>query len=738
MKAVTRFSLLALAFVPLIIDASVFFPYITGKVMLVRLMVLLASTLFFLGFVFRQSFRKDIYRKLTILFKNPLFLSAVLFFLIYFLGTIFAVDQFRAFFGDVERGEGFLGMASFFGFFLFSLLVFEKKDWLTFFKISLLVGLVLFVNESYQWLVLGQDRPSSYTGNPIYLATYFLFVILAAIFVVSESVLIKNTFSRLWRILAWAIIPLSILGIFVTETRGVIVGLVVSVLLLLLYFIWKGKEICIWKGLSLRKLGIGLLILSVVFGCFFYLTKSSSFWQNVPGLDRLAQMNFNDATLQTRLISLGVSWNAIKPTNEGWLRFLVGWGPENFSIAYNKYYNPRYYEYESSWFDRAHNKPMDVLVMNGVLGLLVYLAIWISFFWLVVKDKRLNIRDSALLFFGVSYFVQNLFVFDSISTYIPFFFALAVLIFSTRGESSFDGDSFQKSQSEEVSSPIPNLHSLRKIVYYLLFGAVTVFFLISFVLTSLSYFQMRNYLTAIQSRDADQLLTVFKKSLTPYSYAQENIRTHFAVYMQNYNGQGEKANQLILESLAAMEDLVTYEKYNPRHFIVLGQSYLAFGRSQSSLEVVKKSEFYLAKAFELAPRRQDIRYSLSYILISQGRAEEAVNLLKETVALDPQVANSHFYLGIMLMDWGEAHWSEALKHLETALTLPGLSGDGKNPVLLKSTYSKLYDYFYKIRDTESFVTAGRRLAQIEPEKKGLLEDSVISALKGEWRKIDVE
>ncbi len=94
-------------------------------------------------------------------------------------------------------------------------------------------------------------------------------------------------------------------------------------------------------------------------------------------------------------------------------------------MAFNKYFEPEFQQYEIAWFDRAHNKLFDVLVMQGVLrsGISIYLVACgernISVARL--KTAKTFCFGAALTFFGAAYFVQNLFVFDQITTYIPLF-----------------------------------------------------------------------------------------------------------------------------------------------------------------------------------------------------------------------------------------------------------------------------------------------------------------------------
>ena len=60
------------------------------------------------------------------------------------------------------------------------------------------------------------------------------------------------------------------------------------------------------------------------------------------------------------------------------LRPLIGYGPESMYVAYNPFYQPELTQVEkrNASPDRSHNETWDSLVITGVLGLAVYLAIF--------------------------------------------------------------------------------------------------------------------------------------------------------------------------------------------------------------------------------------------------------------------------------------------------------------------------------------------------------------------------
>ncbi len=64
------------------------------------------------------------------------------------------------------------------------------------------------------------------------------------------------------------------------------------------------------------------------------------------------------------------------------LRPLIGYGPESMYVAYNRFYPPdlAHIEARNASPDRSHNETWDSLVITGVIGLLAYQFLFISFF----------------------------------------------------------------------------------------------------------------------------------------------------------------------------------------------------------------------------------------------------------------------------------------------------------------------------------------------------------------------
>ena len=715
-----KLSLWALAFVPLIIAESVFFPFIFGKVVMIRVFVALVSILFAVHVIADAEFRRGVYGRLKLVAKNPLFVTTTAFVVLSIVSTIFAANPFRAFFGDVERGEGLIGLLYFYGFFVYSLLVFEKKDWVWFFRLNLFTGAALLTKAVVE-VSEGAVRPGSFTGNPAFLGGYFLFVIFAA--------LVSFYYSKkepVWKFFSAAMLPLGTIGLFLTQTRSAMAGLVVGVLALIIYGAFHGKAIMLWKGFSLRTVAFATLAAMIIVGSLFGTTKESPLWQRVPGFNRIANFTLMDATVQTRLISLGVSKNAIDPQKNGMQKFLIGWGPENFTIAYNKYYNPEYYRYEHTWFDRAHNKLMDVAVMNGVLGLLGYIGMWVSVAWLVFRKKGFSFDMMAALFFGGAFFFNLLFVFDQVSTIIPLFAFFAFLAYVSTVEDQLPvGGKEKKTQA---------IAGMREYATYGMFGAAGLFFTWALIFwTIVPYSQMSTYLTAIGTKNAAGILQNPEAIFEPYTFAQQDIRGHFLNILTQYYGKEQQLTPLIDDSTRRMEELIAKEPTNPRYFIMMANAYDRRARAGDGLDYFKKAEVYYRKAAELAPMRQDVMYAIAFNLSFQGRTDEAIAVLRTVLTVDDVSPETHYFLGAILTEKG-GDYREALKEMEIAMSSPAYINFRDEQTV--NIYQLFLKRTYVARDRENFLIVAKRLEIVDPEQAEMARQMGDMVRKGQWPAIN--
>ncbi|MCH8346609.1 MAG: O-antigen ligase family protein, partial [Chloroflexi bacterium] len=202
----------------------------------------------------------------------------------------------------------------------------------------------------------------------------------------------------------------SVWVLFLTGTRGGYIGLVAGALTVpLAVRIWGNRQV-LWP------LSAGMVAVLLAFGGLFLADSlggaaaPSEAKKNV-GAARVAKTSLNEESVEIRLLAAEAGLQAYLD------RPLLGWGPENFFVAYDRFADPT--RYQLGIVDRGHNQILDEMVTKGTLGALSYVALWAAIVWAIVRRRRPP-RDEVLAYAILgslgAYFAQNMFLFDSAAT----------------------------------------------------------------------------------------------------------------------------------------------------------------------------------------------------------------------------------------------------------------------------------------------------------------------------------
>ncbi len=710
MKLIVKICLWLLAFVPLIVDFNVFFPYTSSKNLLIESCLVISGILILINFFYSAGFREEIVGKVVKYIKNPLVISVLVFIFINVISTIFAVDKYSAFWGDLSRAEGLVGLVFFFAFSVFSLLTFEKNDWIWFFRLSLFTALILLGKEFVEFFS-GIIRPGSFTGNPTFLAGYLLFSITSALIVIEVPFEIARARSVSssqmgWRYLSVIVIILSILGIFIAQTRGTILGLGLGIIVALIYSAFKGKDIN-YKIFNLRKVAVTLLCLGIIFSGVFIVTRKNEVWQKVPGLSRLALVNngsSEDISTPVRLYVYKSAIQSVSPAQGNLDKLLIGWGPDNFIFVDSKYYNPELYGYEVGWHDRAHNKFLDVLVMTGLLGLLAYIAIWILLFKFILKkftprssnEVGFSLINMGLLVFATSYLTHLMFVFDQISTSTPFFMVLAFVVYLTT-----------RDPLKEAKSPKISIETKRKPEILAMTFLITLTLFLAFVYfknTIPGYYQMHQYTVQIENIQAKTFESDIDAVFAPFTSAQMNIRRNFLeIANKLYNKNPNDLNmRLLKKAIVRAEEYVTARPQSFQFITTLADLYIRKGVHLGNSDYLKRGEELFNLILSFSPNRPDINRGLAANLFYQGRFEESFVLFEKTFDSNPEYFK-------------------------------------KDKSVVEGFYTKFIQYFYEQKDKVNFIKAADRLKENNYSDSASL-DKILDYLEknGVWPRVNFE
>lgn len=134
-------------------------------------------------------------------------------------------------------------------------------------------------------------------------------------------------------------------------------------------------------------------------------------WRDLPVIGRLGSLLEDD--LRTGKVRVLIWTGALEliqphdpirypngePDRFNFLRPLIGYGPEAMYVAYNNFYPPELatVEARNASPDRSHNETFDALVITGVLGFVVWQAVYFSIFyygfrWLGIVRNRFEAR----------------------------------------------------------------------------------------------------------------------------------------------------------------------------------------------------------------------------------------------------------------------------------------------------------------------------------------------------------
>jgi len=716
---------------PFLVWGKFLFPYITPKTLFFRVIIEIALFFYILLIIYRPEYRPR-FSKLT--------WAVLIYFLIMTFVSVFGLDPYRSFWGNIERGEGLLTIYHLLIFFiLISNLFKEKKEWLRFFDISIFVSLLISFYALGQEFELGfllrsagGTRLTGTIGNASFLAAYLLLNIFLCLF------LLANKKQLGWRIFYGSAFLFESYILFQTETRGALLGFFGGLLLLaiLVTIFSKNKKF---------KLGFAaLLLILIILATTIWLSRDQAWVTNINAFRRLTTISFGDITTQSRILGWRAAW-------QGWQdRFFLGYGYENYNIAFNKYFPVLIYWDPGSqvWFDRAHNIVFDQAVPGGVFGLLTYLsifglALWALFskVWLWRKKQKHPQQDQKtasplqtsysqigliiLISLLASYFAQNIFVFDTLGTYILFY---SVLGFLAHLSLSRDKQPTKHSPKGKGRQPQPFF----------------VIILVLLLIFSLYIFNLKPALANTHSVKGlsysyrglhKEALAEFKKSLSYQTYQAPETRHNLVnVIIRAYqSGQfTQKENKENFDyGISQIEKNLERAPLNARHYMFAMTLYNAGGAFDPSRynKVVELGQ----KALSLSSSRPQIYYLMGQARASQGRHQEGIEYFKKGVELNPRVFESHWNLAAAYIIAGQDKLAEEefAQMIENGFNFYSMENLRKlvRPYLIRRDFNKiafLYEEMIKLEPNSAdhyarLAAAYKEIGQIEKAKAAVLK-----------------
>ena len=462
-----RVGVMATLIVPLVVTTSTYFPYVVGKAIYARVIIEITFALWLILVLYFSDHRPS---------RSWVLLAFGAWLLVSLIAGFTGVSFTRSFWSTYERMQGIFDLAHWFAFVLVAGSVFRSLwDWKALFTVNLGVGAVVSgLGLGHHFDVFSVDtlgsssRIESTLGNATYVGAYTMVNAMIGLGMIIQSyagpavqpsaeVRRRASVRRrrrmaervdrggssfggvTWLRVFWVLtIVINLWALWLTGTRGAIIGMGAGAVVFgVVYLVWGNMKVVRWAALGViiaAALAVLLVVLMRTTSALDPLADSST------TLRRLASIGLDDTSARGRLVAVQAGLRAFQD------RPILGWGPENFLIAWG-----RYFDVDSGIterFDQAHSKVFEELTTKGVIGLTTYMLIWLTMASVLLASFR---RRSGLdqVFIAVmgamaaAYFVQNLFLFDTTTTTLLFALLVAFLISEERwlrtGDSS-DGD----------------------------------------------------------------------------------------------------------------------------------------------------------------------------------------------------------------------------------------------------------------------------------------------------------
>lgn len=609
-------------FVPLVVSAHFFiFPFIVPKVLLFRSLVL--------GMIFVYSCL--LYRNFSL--YKPVFTAlnvAIIAFLgSFFISTFTGLDWYRSMWDNHERMLGLFTLVHYvFFYFILTSVYKEEKMWTPFLRVFLAAGSVVMVIAFMQKYVnpelllnRGQVRVASTLGNAIYVSSYGLFLVALGL------LLFFKEQKKWYRYAAIFGAGLGFLGIFAGGSRGPLLALVVfGMVYFIINLIFSQDKV------YRKRIAVSFLIFFVLIG-FLAAFRHTDIVKGIPAIGRLASTSFSVHGTTPRTMAWGVAYDA-------WKEYPVfGWGPNNFFFAFNKYYRPQFLDHGwgETWFDNAHNIVMNTLAVQGVVGLLSYLAVFVAAYgmlWRAYRQERISLPVFGVISaFLLAHFVNNLFVFENPTSYLYFFFILAYINSATQVRVVVE----QKVQKKIPASFV---------------AGSLIALLIVLVNTNINPAKANNLtLNAIRAlgTGGEDPLAVIKRAEEKGSPHIDDIRSDFArtsypLMIQFYqNKQPQIAERLFAYNYEQLKKNILLHPHDIRiHMQLYEQLLIQSQVRRNNITYLQEAETLLQTALEKSPKRQQYKFVLAEVKARLNKKDEALQLA-EGALRDSELAMESWY-----------------------------------------------------------------------------------------------
>lgn len=510
----------------------------------------------------------------------------------------------------------------------------SEKSWATYWAAAIAVILVAL------FLVGRGDLSDPNREVAIPRLVFFVFVFLIGSFGAVYR-LWPQPRQRWWQVFWGTVIVITFFIMYESGTRGAFLGLAGG-------FLAFGAVYAAWGNIPrLRVLSVVMIAIIISSMVLVVSARNTTWFENLAQynimLRRISNLGESNDSLGGRL---GSVQTGIKGFTE---RPLLGWGPENFSVPYDRLVTPEIVAQAVTSFDQAHSKPVEELATKGILGLLSYMALWVYMIWVMIRRiKQMDPNDQIFtMLVGAAlagYFAQNLFLFDTPGT-VPHFYLLVgftIFVDTKIKEANPARRTSQNSTSRQSRFRFKYPNWVQRDNIFISALIVSGFLII----LSLYFMSYRPYVAATTILSAfnvetpwSERIDLYDKSISTFpplaNYFRMSMFNRMALEWGNMSNE-DRGNAIAIASREGVSAIETEpeEWRNYRSLAVLYQQALP-----QLPGLIGEARFLVDKAVELAPIRVEVNQLLVRQHVFERDLNGAIRIIDGYLELNPGAAN---------------------------------------------------------------------------------------------------
>ncbi|MEW6620519.1 MAG: tetratricopeptide repeat protein [bacterium] len=280
--------------------------------------------------------------------------------------------------------------------------------------------------------------------------------------------------------------------------------------------------------------------------------------------------------------------------------------------------------------DKAHNDVLDVTVTRGIIGLLIYFWILITYIWISFKtafytqEISKKVLIASFLACEIGYLIQNQFSFGLVTILLYFWMVMGMTMVIVKPQTL-------SGRQTIVTPRIKNL-SFRWILCLLIIGITVILIYLAFR----PFFADAHYRKGfdfVEKHEYEKGIPGLEKAVKTFPYENCYWKVLNSIYVERANNDPVKRKIWVKKAIEGSKFLLTLIPEDMGSYFNMGMAYYLDGDTTKSIASYKK-------VLESEPEAIDTLNNLATIYANQGDYKKAEEMFKKVYKISPGHASA--------------------------------------------------------------------------------------------------